>query len=243
MEYQVSGRAPFPLYLLNVSVTFVSLCFFPSIIFLFSLCSRASPRFHLPQTDCHGLKEETPCSSAQLLVWNLRQCPYPGSERDESAPSLLCPHSLLDSFPVTKNEINHGRTTGALGKGTVHSADRQRQNERCQRRLWSLQGTARGNLTGVLPLRSPLTPQPPPCGAAWAVPRTLALLLFLDSVCGPGLGSQLLCSQQPGPAMLVNNNEFSLPCSSLLCTFNQECYPRLLPRPHLDFLFVAIISF
>lgn len=161
MEYQVSSRAPFPLYLLNVSVTFVSFCFFPSIIFLFSLCSRASPRFHLPQTDCHGLKEETPCSSAQLLIWHLRRCPYPGSERDESAPSLLCPHSLLDSFPVTKNEINHGRTTGARGKGTVHSADRQRQNERCQRRLWSLQGTAQGNLTGVLPLRSPLTPLPP----------------------------------------------------------------------------------
>lgn len=60
---------------------------------------------------------------------------------------------------------------------------------------------------------------------------------------GPSQGSILLSSQQPGPAILVNNNGFSLLCSSLPRTFNQECYPQLLPRPHLDFLFVAIIPF
>ena len=76
-----------------------------------------------------------------------------------------------------------------------------------------------------------------------AAPRTLALPLLPDRACGPSHSSQLLSSLLPGPAMLVNNNRFSLPCSSLPCTFNQECYPRLLPRPHLDFLFVAIIPF
>lgn len=92
---------------------------------------------------------------------------------------------------------------------------------------------------GAVLLGWPLTSVPPPTCCPLVQARSiLSQAYILHSPL-----SSLLSSWQPGPAMLENNNRFSLPCSSLPCTFNQECYPQLLPRPHLDFLFVAIIPF
>lgn len=190
--------------------------------------------------DCHRLKEETPCSSAQPLVVSQAGrgvVPLSRAQRDES-------QSLSSFSPLPGNGSPLGRvqafagkelSTVLTGRGWMRDAsgDPGRSRE------------PRGDLTGVLPRRSPPTPvpQPPPRGVGSAT-RTLALPLLPDRACGPSRSSQLSSpSLLPGPAMLVNNNGFSLPCSSSPRTFNQECYPRLLPRPHLDFLFVAIIPF
>ena len=148
-----------------MSVTFVSFCCFPPVIFPFSLCSGLHPGSIFPRLDCHRLEEETLCSSAQPLVVSQAGrgvVPLSWARRDES-------QSLSSFSPLPGNGSPLGRVQAFAGKelSTVLTG-----------RGWMREasGDPGRDLTGVLPRRSPPAPvpQPPPRGVGSAT-RTLAL--------------------------------------------------------------------
>lgn len=135
MGYQASGRAPFPLYLLNVCVTFVFLCLSFHCISL-PLCSGLLPGSNFPRQTATGLVPQPSSSSdiaGRVIILGPRKTnPIPLFSL--LSPSWnLCPRGSLSSLLGEQPELWGEALSRVLtGRGRM----------RWELRLWLLQGIA-----------------------------------------------------------------------------------------------------